>query len=122
MDFLTKEEDIRWSSGINSLYFYSTTMPFHKKMIKMVSQVENKFKLSFLAIDTDYFITTHIRFNLDSVPVIIIYQHSKEIYRINGMVDTQNFIEIYSTIIKKGNENDSIRKKRTAKKRTNRIR
>jgi thioredoxin-related protein len=122
MEFLTKEEDIRWSSGINSFYFYSTTMPFHKKMIKMVSQVENKFKLSFLAIDTDYFITTPIRFNLDSVPVIIIYQNSKEIYRINGMVDTQNFIEIYSTIIKKGNENDSIRKKRTTKKRINRIR
>lgn len=56
MLFLTKEEDLVFSDKYQALYFYAQWMPFHKKMLTMISKIEEKHKdVIFFGIDTDHF-------------------------------------------------------------------
>jgi thiol-disulfide isomerase/thioredoxin len=92
MLFITKEQEILTSVKIKALYFYATWMPFHKKMMIMIDKIEQKYKdIEFLAIDVDHFKGLCRRFNIESVPTVLIIDSGKEIKRINGLVMTSAF-------------------------------
>lgn len=92
MLFITKEQEIISPSKIKVLYFYATWMPFHKKMLIMIDKIEQKYKdITFLAIDVDHFKGLCRRFNIESIPTVLIMDNGEEIKRINGLVMTSAF-------------------------------
>lgn len=89
MIFISQEEELQINNDLQALYFYSKWLPFHKKMLTMIGKIEEKHdEIIFTAIDTDYFKSLCKRFNVESIPVIIIFKNGKEIKRINGLVMT----------------------------------
>ncbi len=98
MIFITREDEIQLSNW-QSIYFYSSWMPFHQKMMLMLSLVEKKHpNITFFAIDVDDFRNQCKRFNIETVPTITIMQEGKEVKRITGMVTTKVFTDIFADI------------------------
>lgn len=99
MIFVTQEEEIQLSAGIQAIYFYASWLPFHKKSLVMIDKIEKKHtNVSFLAIDTDHFKNQCKRFSIDSIPTVIIFKNGKEIKRLNGLVLTSAFKAAFSDI------------------------
>src|SRR5574339_143829 len=89
MLFITNESELQSKSRIVSLYFYATWMPYHKKMLTMMGKMEEKHKdVAFFAIDVEYFKGLCKRFNVTSIPEVLILVDGKEAKRINGLVLT----------------------------------
>lgn len=99
MQFLVQENDLSFLSKRQVLYFYASWMPFHKKMMIMIGKMENKYKdINFFAIDVDYFRGLCKRFNIESVPTVLILEYGAEKKRINGLVMTSAFKSIFADI------------------------
>jgi thiol-disulfide isomerase/thioredoxin len=99
MIFLTKEEELQFNGKIIALYFYASWMPFHKKMVTMINKIEDKYKdIRFVAIDVDYFKGLCKRFNVGSIPEVVVFSNGKELKRINGLVLTSAFKSIFADI------------------------
>lgn len=89
MLFITQESEISSPITIKSLYFYAAWMPYHKKMMVMIDKMEQKHKeIEFLAIDVDHFKGLCKRFNIESIPTILIVNKGEELKRINGLILT----------------------------------
>lgn len=89
---LVNELDLNINSGLFSLYFYSNWLPYNKKMLVMIDKIEKKFNsVNFIAIDVDAFNGLCKRYNVDSIPTVIVFKDGKEIKRINGLVMTSAF-------------------------------
>ncbi len=98
MIFITEEKEIS-HNNIVVLYFYASWMPFHKKMITMISKMENKYSnIKFYAIDTDYFKSLCNIYKVKSIPEIIINKDGKEIKRANGLIMTSAFKSLFADI------------------------
>lgn len=67
------------------LYFYSSWMPFHKKMMSMISSMEETYKIKFVGIDVDFFKNLCKRFDVKSVPMLIFFKNGEEKKRISGV-------------------------------------
>lgn len=103
MQYLTEEKELIIKNNC-CIYFYATWMPFHKKMASMISKIEENYKeknIVFYAVDVDFFKNFCQRFNIDSVPTIIIFNENKEVKRINGVVLTSAFKKIFIDIFNK---------------------
>ena len=99
MQFITQEQDIIFNVKTQSLYFYAPWMPFHKKMLLMISKIEEKHKdIIFYGINVDNFKGLCKRFNIDSVPSVLIIVNGEEIKRINGLVMTSAFKSAFADI------------------------
>jgi thioredoxin-like negative regulator of GroEL len=99
MFFLTKESDICFDD-VCVFYFYTSWIPFHKKMIIMLDKMEQKYNnMKFYAINGDEHKNICRRFVVDHVPTIIIFD-KQELKRIEGLVLTSAlknaFADIYS--------------------------
>lgn len=100
MQFLAQEEDLSINSNFTAIYFYTTWMPFHQKMMVMISKIEEKYKnLKFFAIDADAFNTTCKRFNVNSVPTVIVFVDGKEKKRVEGLVMTSAFKHAFVKVL-----------------------
>lgn len=92
MFFLTAEEELKITSEVQSLYFYASWMPYHKKMLTMIGKIEEKYKdIEFIAIDVDHFKGLCKRFSIESIPTVVILRNGAELKRITGMVLTSAF-------------------------------
>lgn len=101
MLFLTKEEDLILKDKLQVLYFYGSWMPFLKKMATILNKMEDKHKdLEFYAIDVDSFKSQCKRFNISSIPSVLVLKNGKEIKRIEGLVLTSAFKAIFNDICK----------------------
>jgi thiol-disulfide isomerase/thioredoxin len=99
MFFLTKESELQITNKVTSLYFYSSWMPFHKRMLTMIGKIEEKHKdIAFFAIDVDYFKGLCKRFNVTSIPEVLILVNGEEAKRINGLVLTSAFKSAFADI------------------------
>ena len=99
MLFLSAENDLYLTNNIQALYFYSSWMPFHKKMLTMLKTIEAKYKdIEYIAIDVDFFKKLCIRFDVKSIPTIIILHNGKELKRVNGIILTQPLKKIFNDI------------------------
>jgi thioredoxin-like negative regulator of GroEL len=99
MNFITREEEVQMDIPLQSLYFYASWMPYHKKFVTMISKMEEKYSnMIFSAIDVDRFTSQCKRFSIDTVPTILILQEGKEIKRITGLVLTSAFKSTYADI------------------------
>ncbi len=101
MLFLTSEEELILEPKIQILYFYASWMPYHKKMVNMVSKMEQKYKdIDFLAIDVDGFKSFIKRFGINSIPTIVILNNGKEIKRLEGLILTSAIKSAFVDICK----------------------
>jgi thioredoxin-like negative regulator of GroEL len=83
MKFIVEDEDI--PEGLGILYFYSPWMVFHKRMINILSNIEEKNKnYFFVGINTDVFKDIVKKYKVTSVPTIILV-NKKEKDRIEGL-------------------------------------
>ena len=101
MIFITEESDLQPTDKIIAYYFYASWMPFHKKMMEMISKIENKYKnIIFYAIDTDHFKSLCIRFDIKEIPTVVIKSNESELNRIVGLVLTSAFKKVFHDILK----------------------
>lgn len=92
MLFITAESEIKLEDKLQAIYFYASWLPYHKKMLVMIDKMEEKFKnITFIAVDVDHFKNQCTRFNIDSIPTVIILNNGKEVKRIEGLVLTSAF-------------------------------
>lgn len=78
MKFIINELDIL-SLENTVLYFYTPWMPFHKKMIKVLSSLESKYNnLKFYCVDCDSFKSLAKVYEIEEVPTILIYDSNKK--------------------------------------------
>lgn len=99
MLFITQENELIFNSKIQALYFYSSWMPYHNKMMIMINKIKEKHKdIIFFAIDVDHFKGLCRRFNIESIPTVIIFKNNEELKRINGLIMTSAFRSIFADI------------------------
>jgi len=99
MKFLTSEEELSIGNGVQSLYFYASWMPSHKKMLIMIDKVKEKHKdIEFIAIDVDHFKGLCKRFTVESVPMVLILKDGAEVKRIPGVTLTSAFRSAFADI------------------------
>lgn len=99
MKFLTQEEEFKILPKIQSLYFYASWMPFHKRMLVMIDKMEDKYKdIEYIAIDVDCFKGLCKRFNIESIPTVLLLKNGKELKKITGLVMTSAFRSTFADI------------------------
>lgn len=104
MFFLTQEQELVLNNDLQVLYFYASWMPYHKKMIIMIDKMEQKYKnISFFAIDTDHFKGLCRRFNINTIPVVLIMKNGIELKRISGLILTSAFKSAFADICNSSN-------------------
>jgi thioredoxin-related protein len=103
MYFVTKEEEIKLSTSVQVLYFYTLSMPFYKKAIHLLSVLEEQYSQSkIIAIDAEYFSNQCIRFGVVSTPTLIFFKNGREARRIEGSVKKKDFIDAFHDIYTSG--------------------
>lgn len=101
MLFLTKENELQIQEKYVCLYFYAPWMPYHSRMTMMISKMEQKYKdVTFYAIDVDFFKNLCKRFEVDSIPTIVILNNIKEFKRVEGVILTSVIKKIFVDIFK----------------------
>ena len=101
MFFITSETDLVLQDKIQSLYFYASWMPYHKKMLVMLGKMEEKYpNIDFIGIDIDFFKTFIKRFKIDSIPTVLLLNNGKEMKRLNGLVLTSAIKSTFADICK----------------------
>lgn len=101
MIFLVEEKDLNIEEKITVLYFYASWMPFHKKFLSMISKAEILYKnILFYGINVNDFKSLCLRFNVNSIPELIIFKNKQEIKRINGLVLFSAFKSVFNDIFK----------------------
>lgn len=99
MLFITREEEIRMDLPLQTLYFYASWMPYHKKFLTMISKMEEKYKdIVFSAVDVEAFSNQCKRFSIESIPTVLILKDGKEVKRINGLTLTSAFKSAFADI------------------------
>lgn len=99
MLFLVQENELIWKNTFQVLYFYSAEIPFNQKICLMLNKIESIYhNLDFFAIDVRYFNGLLKRFNIVSLPTIVILEKSKEIKKITNILKTKDFMDIFSDI------------------------
>lgn len=107
MEFLTSEANFAVKDGLQSLYFYATWMPFHKKMLLMIDKVQQKHKnIEFIGIDVDHFKGFCKRFEIDSIPTVLILKGGIQVKRIQGITMTSAFKSAFADICDLGDNNE----------------
>lgn len=99
MHFVTQESEICLTDGYQVMYFYSPTLPFHRKMLFMLNtaQQENS-DIEFLAVDLEQFSSQHKRFGINVLPTILLFNNGKEKRRLEGVISNLLFKDILSDI------------------------
>jgi len=101
MFFISNEEEIKYNKGYCVIYFFAHWMPYHKKMIIMIEKMNEKYPNNkYFAINTDNFKNQCKRFNIKSIPTVLIFRNGLEIKRITGCVLTSAFTKAFADIFK----------------------
>lgn len=98
LKFILKHEDI---SDLKDcvLYFYAPWMTYHKKMIKILNSLSEKYKdLNFYAIDCDSFKSLAKAHGVEEIPTIIIYDSNKKIKKIVGLIMSSALKNVFTDI------------------------
>jgi thioredoxin-like negative regulator of GroEL len=99
MLFLTEESEYNAELSMQALYFYSSWMPFKAKMQLMIERVEEKHKnIAFFAIDVDYFKGLCRRFEVTSIPTVVVFIEGEVVKKLNGLIISKLFEVIFDDI------------------------
>jgi thiol-disulfide isomerase/thioredoxin len=99
MLFINHENELTWNNKYQGLYFYATWMPFNQKVICMLDMVsDNLPNVPLFAIDVDHFKSFCKRFDITTIPTILIMENGKEVKRIQGVTHSKEFVATFSDI------------------------
>ena len=99
MIFINNENELTWNNKYQALYFYAVWMPFNQKVMYKLNILNEELPfVSIFAIDTDYFKGLCKRFDVTTIPTIIIMENGKEAKRIEGVVHSEEFAAIFDDI------------------------
>lgn len=99
MKFVIDSSEIDFSHPNIVLYFYAPWMPYHKKMVCMLEKLEIKYNdLYFYAINVDLTKDLITRFNIGSIPEILLFKLNKLQKNVNGICLTKALNSIFSVI------------------------
>lgn len=99
MIYLSQESELDLNGENQVLYFYSSWMPYHKKMLIMLNKMEEKYKnIIFYAVDVDSFKGICVRFGVTSIPEVLLLKKGKKNKSINGIVLTSAFRKSFADI------------------------
>lgn len=108
MKYLFPNEEFKFEHKFQVLYFYASWMNFHNRFIKMISSFEEKNNnFNFLAIDVDFHKNLCQRFDVSSIPSIVILVDGKEVKKTNGLMLTSAFKSILNDIYNKYKEKEN---------------
>lgn len=95
MIFISNEKDFLLKKFISVIYFYSSKVIFHKKMMIMLDLAEKQNKeKKFYAIDVDFFKNLTLLFKIKSLPTVIVTDcDGNELDRIVGISKTNIFLK-----------------------------
>ena len=98
MNFILNETDINVLEN-SVLYFYAPWMPYHKKMINMLSSLEERYKnIKFYAIDCDSFKSLAKAYEVEEIPTILIYDSNKKRKKIVGLIMSSALKKFFNDI------------------------
>ncbi len=101
MNFIIDESELSQSDNIRVLYFCASWMPFHKRMLKIIESIEKRYSnILFQSVDVDFFKNLCVRFNVTSIPTLIIFRENKEITRVNGLILASALKKVFVDICK----------------------
>jgi thioredoxin-like negative regulator of GroEL len=90
MVFITQEKEIQMALPRQVLYFYAPWMVFHAKYLEMMRQEETT-ATPFFAIDVNSFPNQCRRFNVQSIPTIIMFKNGQQFSRLEGKITVADF-------------------------------
>jgi len=108
MLYITDESELKIGNGISVGYFYFQEFNFHHKISIMINKVQTVYpKIKFYAIDILARSLTNLRarYDIRSIPTIIIFLNGKEIRRMLSLTTTKMFKSIFVDICKDGELN-----------------
>ncbi len=97
MIYLTSENNLKLD-GLQCFYFYASWMPYHKKMVTMISKIEEKYNIVFTAIDTDNFKALCKRFEIEEIPTVLALKYGAKLKKIKVLVLTSAFKSAFADI------------------------
>lgn len=96
---LSQEKELISKQRFQALYFYSAQEPFHRKMLIMLDKIEKKYpQIDIFSIDTNHFKGLIKRFNITSIPTIVVFQNFKALARMENTLDTARFTAVFDDI------------------------
>jgi len=95
MIFINHENELTWNNKYQILYFYAIWMPFNQKVIHMLEKLTD---ITVFAINIDYFKSLCKRFDINTIPTILIIEDGKERKRVEGIIPSQEFVAIFDDI------------------------
>lgn len=99
IEFLLDESDFRLKDQVCILYFYSTWMIEHKKILFMFDKLFKKHSVKVFGIDVDTFKNYCSYYKVNSIPTFIVLNQGKEIKRLEGLTLTKAFISFFDDIL-----------------------
>lgn len=98
MIYITDRNELNLKKSKLVLYFYAPWMMGHKRMLKMIQKVENKYPFTFYAINVDIFPEIPKKLNVESIPTVLYLKRKKIKKTINGLVLTSAFVHVFAQL------------------------
>lgn len=87
------------------LYFYSNDDPYHKHLISILDNVQNRIKIKIIGIDADYFKKKTEKHNISFVPQILFFRNKKQVKRIYTKINSKNILKGVNYVFEKNQIN-----------------
>jgi thioredoxin-like negative regulator of GroEL len=96
---LSQENELASKKRFQALYFYSAQEPFHCKILIMLDKIEKKYAtIDVFSIDTNHFKGLIKRFNINSIPTVVIFENFKALTKLENRIHTTDFIATFDDI------------------------
>lgn len=107
MNYILNISNLNLKQGLVVIYFYAYWEPLHKKMIKVFEFVESNIDATkdiyFYAINVNWFLETCKRFEIDTIPKVLIIKNNKTLKIISGLIGGQELLSIILDIYQEKN-------------------
>jgi thioredoxin 1 len=82
MIFIAQDTELDIKSGLSIIYFYAPWLLFHSKILKDLNEIESTYKnVKFYGIDINQFKSLVTRFNITSLPSILVAKDEGKIIK-----------------------------------------
>jgi thiol-disulfide isomerase/thioredoxin len=100
MIFLSKDTELDTKSGLSIIYFYASYLLFHKSIVDTLAEIEKIYKdIKLFGVDVEQFRGLIIRYNISSLPTILISRdEGKIIKNIIGLQAISNIKDVMRDI------------------------
>lgn len=100
ISFITREEEINNTIPLQVLYFFYLDMPFHSKILLLLSEMEEKYNRNMcFAVNVESFPSQCIRFSITCAPSLLFIKDGVEVKRLISCIKKQDITDVFSDIL-----------------------